>query len=322
MTNHSESKPTKNNRTFQIIAGVLALFLLGAIGYAVSLNNQLNDYQNRAANLNTKVSDLNQVQANLETELGELTSTYESTVDENATLNQTIEEKVKSIKSLKSQIRKVKAKLSASEQDNATVRAELAKLEDLKTQLETSMLALQDANTNLKDSETRLTDELMTTKGIVSDLENQVAELTTVNTKMNDRLVTLAPAGFRADDFRIDIEQKNDKITAKARRAKEINVQFNLDDVPADKFGKHDIYLAVTDIFGKTIAQVPSTMINIPTPTEQLKVEVADIQSVDLKAKQSVAMSFQPSEKLVAGEYNLMVYSDTGYLGSTGFRLR
>lgn len=321
MNNHSESKPT-NNRTFPIIAGILGLLLIGAIIYAVNLNNQLNDYQNQAATLNTKVGDLNQIQTNLETELGELTSTYESTLDENATLNQTIEEKVKRINSLKAQIRKVKANLSASEQDNAAVRAELAKLEDLKSQLETSMLALQDANTNLQESETRLTGELMTTKGIVSELEDQLAELTTVNTKMENRLMTLAPAGFRADEFRIDIEKKNDKLTSKARQAKEINVQFNLDNVPSEKFGKHDIYLAVTDIYGKTITQIPSTMVSISTPNEPLKVEVADIQSVDLKQKQSIEMSFQPEERLSAGEYNLMVYSDAGYLGSTGFRLR
>lgn len=322
MANHIANQNNNTNRNTKIFAGVLGALFLLAVGVAFYLNSQLSDYQNQAANLNTQVSDLNEIQSGLEVELGELTSTYEGTLDENATLNQTVEEKVKAINGLKAQIGKVRKELATSKEDNAVVKAELANLEQIKMDLENSMLALQEANTTLQHSENRLTGELTAMQHMVEGLNEQVAELTSVNQKMENHLMTVAPAGYRADDFRIDIEKRNDKLTAKARQAREINVMFNLDDVPVEKQGEHEIYLAVTDIFGQPIEGIPTQTVSIPSPNENLKVAVADSHKMTLKGKQSVEMSLIPEDKLSAGDYNLMVYSDAGYLGSTGFRLR
>lgn len=322
MANQIANQNQKSNQTPKILAGVFGALLLLAVGVAFYLNGQLNDYRGQAANLNTQITDLNTAQAGLETELGELTATYEGTLDENVTLNQTVEEKVKAINGLKAQIGKVRKELAASKEDNEVVKAELARLEQIKADLENSMLALQDANTKLQGTETRLTGELATMQNMVEDLNNQVAELTEVNQKVENHLFTVAPAGFRADDFRIDIEKRNDKLTAKARQAKEINVMFNLDNVPSEKQGEREIYIAVTDIYGKPVAALPTTSVNVPSRNKNLKVDVVNAKKMTLKGKQSIEMSLIPDDKLSAGDYNLMVYSDAGYLGSTGFRLR
>ncbi|MFK7932953.1 MAG: hypothetical protein AB8G22_05545 [Saprospiraceae bacterium] len=316
------NQKSNSNQTPKILAGVFGALLLLAVGVAFYLNGQLNDYRSKAANLNTQVTDLNAVQTSLETELGELNTTYEGTLDENATLSMTIEEKVKKINGLKAQIGKVRKQLAASKNENQVVKTELARLEQIKGDLEQSMLALQNTNSQLQNNETQLTGELATMQTMVEDLNSQVAELTAVNQKVENHLFTVAPAGFRADDFRIDIERRNDKVTTKARQAKEINVMFNLDNVPTEKQGEREIYIAVTDIYGKPIAALPSQMVSIPSRNENLKVDVANTKKMTLKGQQSIEMSLVPDNKLTAGDYNLMVYSDAGYLGSTGFRLR
>lgn len=311
-----------NGNAAKIAAIVLGLLFLGAVGYIFHLNGQLNDYRGKTANLNTTVEELNTEQENLEKELGELNVSYENSQAENVTLQETVEEKVARINSLKSQISRVRKELESSRGDNETVKAELARLESIKAQLESSMANLENANSKLQASETRLTGELTTMKGMVEDLNEQVAELTASNNKKEAHLLKVAPAGYRADEFRIDMERRNDKVTAKARKIREIKVNFNLDNVPADKQGAHKVYVAVTDIFGKPVEGISTTMVNIPAPNESLKVEVAAMQDVNLQDKQKVEFSIQPDAKLSAGEYSLMVYSDSGYLGSTGFRLR
>lgn len=311
-----------NSNAAKIAAIVLGLLFLCAVGYIFYLNGQLNEYQGKTANLNSTVEELNTEQATLEKELGELNVNYESTQAENVTLQQTVEEKVARINSLKAQIGRVRKELAESKGDNETVKAELARLESIKAQLESSMANLETANSKLAASENRLTGELTTMKGMVDDLNEQVAELSSSNNKMESRLMKIAPAGYRADEFRIDMEKRNDKLTAKARKIREINVMFNLDDVPTEKQGAHKVYVAVTDIFGNPVEGIATTTVNIPAPNENLKVQVAAEQDLDLKGEQKVEFSIQPESKLSAGEYSLMVYSDSGYLGSTGFRLR
>lgn len=312
----------KSNNAAKIAAIILGILFLGAVGYIFHLNGQLDSFRNKTANLNTTVEDLNAEQENLEKELGELNVSYETSQAENATLNQTVEEKVKRINTLKSQISRVRKELESSRGDNAAVKAELAKLEQIKKDLEGSMANLEEANSKLAASETKLTGELTTMKGMVNDLNAQVAELSASNNKMEDRLMKVAPAGYRADQFRIDMERRNDKVTAKAKKIREIKVNFNLDNVPSEKQGEHEVYLAVTDIFGNPVTGISTQTVSIPARNENLKVEVAAVQKMNLGNKQKVEFSIQPDAKLSAGEYSLMVYSDSGYLGSTGFRLR
>ncbi|MEL6944874.1 MAG: hypothetical protein AAFO82_19630, partial [Bacteroidota bacterium] len=147
-------------------------------------------------------------------------------------------------------------------------------------------------------------------------------ELRQMNQDMTDRLYRMAPAGFTAGNFAVNIERKNEKLTSKAKQAKEIKVNFDLPYVPAEKQGKTELYLVVTDIYGNPVKSPSSSTVSVPSPQDDLKVDVVDIETVNLKESQSLAMSFAPEEKLTAGEYHLMIYSDEGYLGATAFRLR
>ena len=317
-----QNQENQTSNPFKISTFVLAALLFVATAMAVYYATDSNKFQSRTAMLETEVGNLNETQANLTSELSGLEDTYTEQVSLNEQLTTEIEQKEQDIKGLKWRISEVKKQLSNSEQKSSEMQARLARLETLKTEMETELVALKDANVELQNSNALLGSDLETSRGEVAALNIKVAELTKTNDRMENRLGTLAPAGFTAGNFRVDMETRRDKLTAKARQTREVKVKFDINDVPNDLHGNREIYLAVTDLSGNPLTVIPTTTVNVPTPSETLKVDVADIEQVELDAQQTITMSFEPEDKMTAGEYNLLVYSDAGYLGSTGFRLR
>jgi len=311
-----------NNNQFKvatwILSGLLIMALIGA-GVFFTKNNALQD---RTAELNTTVSDLDEMKQQLETDLADLEGNYNTTIDENEDLKATIEERVAEIEILQTKIRQVRNQLKNSEMQSGKMQERLAQLESLKESLQADVANLKGENKELIVARDELTTTLEQSRNEIIGLSDQIVELTQMNQKMENRLYRTAPAGFTAGNFSVDIEKNNDKVTAKARQAREIKVNFDLPYVPVEKQGETELYLVVTDIYGNPVQSTTTSSVKVPTPQDDLKVEVVDIDKVNLKESQAIAMSFEPEDKMAAGEYHLMVYSDEGYLGSTGFKLR
>lgn len=311
-----------NAKPYKIATGILAALLVLAVVGAVMFSMDNTTLKTETSQLNSTVSDLNVMKASLETELADLENNYDATIDENEELKVTIEEKVEEIEVLQNKIRQVRNRLKGSESNSAKMQEHLAQLESLKDSLEADIVNLQGENEELLLVRDELTVALEDGNNEITGLNEQVVELKQMNQNMTDRLYRMAPAGFKAGNFAVNVARKNDKLTSKAKQAKEIKVNFDLPYVPAEKQGKTELYLVVTDIYGNAIKSASSSTVTVPSPQDDLKVDVVDIETVNLKESQSLAMSFAPEEKLVAGEYHLMVYSDEGYLGATAFRLR
>ena len=318
----ASSSKTTTDTAFKVATIVLSILLIATVVTAVIFGMRSNDYEKQTYKLHSNLDELNDVQLGLEEELAGLEANYKTQVVENESLQLTIEEKVEEIESLQSKIRKVRNQLKNSEANKAQMKERLLQLEELKVALENDVLNLKDQNAALVSAKDELNEVLVAREIEIQELSGQIVSLTASNQKMQERLYKLAPAGYRAGNFAIDVQTKRDKLTSKARQAKEIRVKFDIPHVPTEAQGKHELYLVVTDIHGNAVKAIPSNTINVPTPNEYLKVEAAAIKEVDLKNTQSVAMAIATEDKLEAGEYNLMVYSDAGYLGATGFRLR
>ncbi|MEO6130363.1 MAG: hypothetical protein ABIQ02_00850, partial [Saprospiraceae bacterium] len=164
-----------------------------------------------------------------------------------------------------------------------------------------------------------LNTELTSTKDEVVNLNTKVMSLTASNSKLTNRLKIIAPAGFTADNFTVTSEDKRDKLTTKGKRIDQINVKFDLNNIPEDLQGGHEIYLVLTQFNGNPVAVVPGKDVSLTFGDQPVSVRAADLEKINLKDRQSVNMSFQPTDNMTPGTYNLMVYSDNGYLGSTGF---
>lgn len=310
--NQSENNP----QSWKIATGVLAFLFLGATVFGTVFYNKYKASFNRATDLGTQ---LDSTRTQLQGELAALNINYSEQMALNDTLSVDLTEKIAEVEDLKVRIAKARKDLKSSQANAEQIKARLAQMEELKLALEQDILGLKQENQSLAASNAELNTELTATKDEVNTLNKKVMSLTQANEKLTGRLRTVAPAGFRADNFTVTSENRKDKITTKGRRIDEITVTFDLNNIPDELQGSREIYLVLTEFNGNPVAAVPGREVNLKFGNEPVQVRAADIEKANLKARQSMSMSFEPTDDLNPGTYNLMVYADNGYLGSTGF---
>ncbi|HLF65181.1 MAG TPA: hypothetical protein VI603_15560 [Saprospiraceae bacterium] len=317
---HQENAST---RTWKIAAGSVAVLLLATIGISAYLfNRQSNQQKADAANWQAHIAQLEESRTSLNGELATLEGDYETQISENTVLKDDLTAKLAEVESLQKKVKSAQSQLSQSKAQSAEIKARLVQLEDIKITLEKDIAMLTGENVALTETNVILTETVASAQREVSILNERVTHLTEVNTKLNQRLATIAPAGFTADNFAIVAQQKNDKLTAKASKADVINVAFNISDVPEDYSRNHDIYLVITDFEGMPVQGVASKSAQVRTADNILQIQAADAEKVNVNGIKTLKMTIDPIEDLEPGMYNLVVYADNGFLGATGFQLR
>ncbi len=308
-----QAQPGNRWKTVSILLGVL--FLCAAV-FGVTFYSKYKTYVNKANDLGAQ---LDSTRTQLQGELASLNSSYNNQIAVNDTLTVDLQAKIAEVEDLKGRIAKARKELKISKANTEEIKARLAQMEELKNALERDILGLKEENQALAASNAELNMELSDTKDQVSTLNKQVMSLTGANEKLTGRLRTLAPAGFRADNFTVTSANKRDKLTTKARKIDEITVTFDLNNIPEEYQGNRELYLVLTEFNGNPVEAVPGKNVNLKFGNEPVQVRAADAEKLNLKSRQSVTMSFEPTDNLDPGTYNLMVYADNGYLGSTGF---
>jgi predicted nucleic acid-binding Zn-ribbon protein len=315
MTQIQNSAENTNN-SWKTTSIVLGLLLLGAIIFGVTFYSKYKATDHKATDLGTQ---LDSTRTELQGQLAELNLNYTDQIALNDTLSVELQEKVAQVNDLQVRIEKARKALKNSEANNAQIKARLAQMEELKVALERDILGLKEENASLTASNQELNTELTTTKDEVNTLNSKVMSLTQANEKLTGRLKTVAPAGFRADNFTVTSATKKDKLTTKGKKIDEITVTFDLNNIPEEYQGNRELYLVLTEFNGNPVASVPGKEVNLKFGSEPVHLRAADIEKTSLKARQSMSMSFEPTDVLIPGTYNVMVYADSGYLGSTGF---
>ncbi len=313
LQNPSEHPTTQR---WKIAAGILGVLFLLALVLGTTYFSKYKSSQNKAVSLGEQ---LDSTRAELQTELATLNDSYKYQIDLNDTLSSELEVKIAEVNDLQERIAKARKALSRSEANNAEIKGRLAQMEELKTALEQDILGLKAENQSLAQSNMDLNTELATTKDVVTTLNAKVMSLTSANGKLTGRLAALAPAGFRADNFTVTSANKRDKFTTKGNKIDEITVTFDLNNIPAEFQGERALYLVLSEFNGNPVESVPGKDVSLKFGNEPVNLRAAAIEKTQLKGRQSVSMSFEPSDNLDPGTYNVMVYADSGYLGSTGF---
>lgn len=304
------------DNSWKIATAVFGILFLAALVFGIAYYSKYRTSYHKANDLGTQLDD---TRTKLEGELASLNTAYGSQMALNDTLSVDLQEKIAEVEDLQVRIAQAKKDLKSSQANASEIRGRLAKMEELKTALEKDIVSLREENTVLAASNTKLNTDLVSTREEVSTLNKQVMGLTQANEKLTSRLKIVAPAGFRADNFTVTSSTRNDKLTTKGKRIDQINVTFDLNNVPEEFQGNREIYLVLTEFNGNPVTEVPGQNVNLTFGNEPVSVRAADLEKVVLKGRQSVTMSFKPTDDLEPGTYNLMVYSDNGYLGSTGF---
>ncbi|MEM1121567.1 MAG: hypothetical protein AAGJ18_14045 [Bacteroidota bacterium] len=320
----SDLKKQENTSKNGLIATavILALLFLGALGGAYHYSNESDTYANKTVQLTSELTALNDEKLGLEAEVSQLTETYEAETVKNTELEAKIADAEAKIKGLKGRIYRIKKELADTKISNEEMQQRIAELNTAKEDLIAQIADLELNNQDLSTAKTFLSGELVNANEENTQLTAKIEDLTVQNEQMQNRLFTLAPAGFQATGFQVQVAGKREKLTAKAKQARAITVDFDLLNVPTDLQKEHEVYLVVTDGEGIPVKKIPSTLRNVPTADGDLKVEVADMETIALAENQKLSMAFQPTDKMDAGLYNVALWSNAGYLGSTAFSLR
>ncbi len=312
MNNQTEN----NGQSWKIATGIFGVLFLAALIFGTMYYSKYKATAHKATDLGTQ---LDSTRNQLEGELATLNTNYGEQIAINDTLSVELQTKVKEVEDLQVRIDKARKALKTSQANNEEIKGRLAQMEELKLALEQDIVGLKEENQFLASSNQELNTELLATRDEVNTLNTKVMSLTQANEKLTGRLMIMAPAGFRADNFTVTSADRKDKQTSKGKKIDEITVTFDLNNIPDEYQGNREIYLVLTEFNGNPVASVPGKDVNLKFGNEPVNVRAADLEKVNLKARQSMSMSFEPTDDLGPGTYNLMVYADSGYLGSTGF---
>lgn len=292
-----------------IIAGILLVAALGAVIWFVKSSNA--EKARQAAQIETLTLEKTQLESSLDSLQRELLSVQseneelEGKVSASASV---IEQKEIVIKQLKNQntkeLSQLQGQVASLQKAKAEYEAILAVLRAENEQLKAEIAALKAENAGLRDSTVQLSAK-------IGDLDSKLAE----------QVKKTQSARFKATSFRVEMERKTDKLTAKARRVRNLTVSFDLADVPEQYRGPQKLYLVITDANSKPIAAANPTKVTISAPTGDIPIIAQQTRTVNLVETQRMTFNYKLEEKLKAGNYIAAVYCDSGLLGASSFRL-
>jgi len=299
-------------RTYAIV--ITLLFLLSTVA-ALMFWRQSSGYQIKTQEQKITIDSLTNLKAGLERSLDSLQTAFADLRTENESLigkasvtSNLAASKEEALKKLKSQ----------SSRTILELRAQIESLQKTKTEYETIIAVLKAENDQLKAENAALKEENTGLKDSNGQLTAQVDDLAK---KLEEQIRRTQSATFKASSFRVEVERKGDKLTARAKKARELSISFDLADVPKPYQGIQKLYLSITDANGKPIASSNPTNVTIHAPASDIPIIALQTRPVNLAATQRLSFVYKLEEKLVAGNYVAAIYCDKGLLGASSFRL-
>ena len=302
----------QNSRVYGIVVTALLIIsaILGWVFWQKS-RSMISESKQRQETLDS----LSSVKVNIERDLDSLSMAYSSLRTENESLQGKVTNTAAIIEQKEITIKQIKAS-SAKNLDE--LRKQVADLTKAKTEYETIISVLQQENAQLKEENQRLTGENEQLKGEKEQLSGQVTDLAK---QLEEQIRKTQSATFKATSFRVEVIRRKDKLTTKARRARELSVSFDLADVPQAFQGAQKLYLVITDDKGNPIAVKNPTKATVYAPTGPMDVMAQQVKQVFLEATQRLSFVHQMEDKLKSGNYVAAIYCDKGLLGASSFRL-
>lgn len=310
-----DTENSKNTGTNKGLVIVIVLLLLGLIGlgyWGYTANTEKKALATQNEDLNKQFGDLSSLRDELKGEVDSLQQAYATLVEENYSLQGSVTDAKQTIASQSAAITKIK-KQSASESSN--LKAQIEELLKAKGQLEASIKGLQSENDSLRVVTGQLTTDLA-----ISKTENEA--LSSLNKTIQDEMKKLTLANFKASAFRVEVERKKPKATAKAGRARRILVSFDLTSVKPEYRGLRPLYLVVTDDKGTPIKAKNPIQAKVNVNGQQMDIQAVQQKDIDVGENQRLSFNHELEDKLKSGFYRVAVYTDIGLLGAASFRLQ
>lgn len=302
-----------NSKLIYSVVITLLLLLSGGIGWFFWNKTQKLVAENKERVM--MVDSLTNLKANLEKSLDSLQTDYTALRTENENLLGKIAAATNLVSQKEGVIRQIK---ETSAGDLAALQAQVEELKKVKTEYETVINLLKTENGQLKEENLALKGENASLKGDKESLSEQVSDLAK---KLEDQIRKTQSAAFRATSFRVELEKRRDRLTTMARKVREINVSFDLADVPENFRGPAKLYLVITDDTGTPIPSDNPIKSTIYAPTGPVDIMAQQTRAVVLDQTQRYTFTYPVEERLKKGNFVIAIYCEKGLLGVASFKL-
>lgn len=257
----------------------------------------------------TMLDSLTSVKANLERNLDTLELAFTNMSVANDTLAERLNNATNIISEKETAIREIQAQNAREEK---ALRAQVQRLQTIKDRYETLVAVLNNKNAKLLAENADL-------RGTTDSLAWQTGELAR---QLESQIRQTMSAQYKATTFRVEVERKNDKLTVRARRSREIKVSFELNNVPPSYQGDQQLYMVITDGEGIPVPSKNPVFANINTSRGNVEIIAQQTRMQNIGANQRLELSYNVEDRLKSGTYVVAVYSEKGLLGVASFRLR
>jgi predicted RNase H-like nuclease (RuvC/YqgF family) len=303
----------ERQRLYTLLA-LLLLLLAAALGWF--LWNKSQSYLVEKNKAVAMFDSLTVVKSRLETEVDSLQFSYDALHAENTNLQGAMASATRNLREKDAALAAMKA---SSSSDIAGLNAQIESLMKAKTEFETVIGLLQQENQVLKSENTELKGQNQTLTSENLQLSNEVSGLAK---KLEDQIRATQSAVFKATSFRVEVERKNDKLTARAKKARELAISFDLSGVPQPMQGQQKLYLSISDEYGKPITGQANAVVSIEAPAQKINITSQANKLVVLGETQRINFNYILDERLSKGNYVVAIYCEKGLLGATSVRLR
>jgi myosin heavy subunit len=296
-------------RRNQVWAGTATTLLIAALGWGINTFHVGQQLKTQNEQLTLRADSLLALRGKLEKDIVLLSSDLQKTTAQSGQLkasleqvNQTLEQKERLLRKLKQETRNVK-----------TLEQQVNELSVLRKNMAAQLDALNRENTKLLAENT--------------ELKSQIDHLTAENTDLTDKLRRKEEAAayrplLSAESFRAEVLRKNDKLTVRSRKARQLDISFDLPNGLGIQ-GVQTVFLSLRDPNSKAISGKDSRSVMVQL-TNGHRFQISSQLNKDINFSQSpqrVEFRYKLEDRLKAGHYFAEFYTDNAYLGSVQFRV-
>ena len=298
------------------IYGILAtLLLILSAGFGYAFWNKSLGLSRENQKIAAEMQALELEKTGLVMRLDSLTASYNNLRTENEDLKGREASTVALIAEKDAAIKKIK---SQNRRNLENLRKQVADLTRIRIEYETIVSTLRAENDQLREENQRLTGENEQLRGENTNLSGKMDKLAK---QLEEQIRQTQSARFKASSFRVEVERRHDKLTARAKKARTMIVSFDLADVPEPYQGAQKLYLAVTNDKGHPIAAANPIKTTIQAPTGPVSIVAQQVKQVALNNTQRLSFTYKIDENLKAGNYVVAIYCESGLLGVASLRL-
>lgn len=304
-----------DNQNSRTVAIVISVLLLLAAGLGFFFWQKSKNYLAENEKMEKERVALEAEKVQISTSLDSMTNAYSTLRTEYESLQGRVATSAQQVQEKEAVVRQIKA---STVKDLESLRTQVAELKKTKIELETIITGLRLENEQLKSQVEQLTTDNAQLQGTNTDLSGQVQDLAK---QLESQIKKTQSATFKATSFSVQCERRGDKLTTRAKKAREIFVSFDLASVPEAYQGEQKLYMAMTNDQGIPIMSKNSVKSTINAPAGSVDITAQETKDVNLTSVQRISFVHKFDERLKPGTYVVGIYCDKGLLGSATFRL-